>query len=528
MRARHVHPWLVAAYPLSFLYAHNIGHVALWEYLQPLLGTLALATVLWWALGRAWRGHAHGADAAAWCTSWLMLAFFTYGHLFSFTTTLNAWMPGWPLVFTGLWLLAAAAGVRGVTRYAARLAPLHLPLALTFGVLLLPMLWTTVTTEYTRLVREEALSRLYRPLRPSLSQQIERPDIYYIILDSYAGEENLRTNFRYDNRPFLAGLRQRGFYVVDGACSNYGQTVLSLPSSLNYSYLDETAAIMGADSNDRRPLEALVADSRVVRTLRSHGYRIIAFPSDYEPIAMPSDIPVMRMGGYSNFTAAIFKTTPVLLSSLMQGPAAFDPYAVHRAHILYQLAQVPRSTRFPGPHFVFAHILAPHQPLVFDAQGRPVKVESGVAFTPGRPSSIEERRQRYVRRYCDELTYLNTRVLGMVDQIRRTATRPTVIILQGDHGPGFLPNTNENLAYYNMPERFGILNAIALPQGRTAPFYPGMTPVNSFRILFNTCFKTHYRILPDHSYFSSYTRPYDFIEVTDTVRDKRYAHAHPH
>ena len=59
------------------------------------------------------------------------------------------------------------------------------------------------------------------------------PDVYYIILDSYAGHESLKKHYDFDNRDFLNELKERGFITIDNSRSNYGWSYLSLGSSLN-------------------------------------------------------------------------------------------------------------------------------------------------------------------------------------------------------------------------------------------------------------------------------------------------------
>ena len=41
-----------------------------------------------------------------------------------------------------------------------------------------------------------------------------------------------------------------------------------------------------------------------------------------------------------------------------------------------------------------------------------------------------------------------------------------------------------------------------------------MTPVNTFRVLFNDYFNTNFEILEDRVFFSNYEKPYNFIDVT--------------
>jgi len=52
-----------------------------------------------------------------------------------------------------------------------------------------------------------------------------------------------------------------------------------------------------------------------------------------------------------------------------------------------------------------------------------------------------------------------------------------------------------------MQIRTGILNAVYLPDKKENIFYNGMTPVNTFRILFNEYFGTNFAILPDIIYY---------------------------
>ena len=66
----------------------------------------------------------------------------------------------------------------------------------------------------------------------------------------------------------------------------------------------------------------------------------------------------------------------------------------------------------------------------------------------------------------------------------------------------------------NFKERLSILYALYLPMDGFEGLYDGMTPVNTFRVLFNGLFGTNYELLQDESYFSTWKHPYRFINVT--------------
>jgi hypothetical protein len=69
----------------------------------------------------------------------------------------------------------------------------------------------------------------------------------------------------------------------------------------------------------------------------------------------------------------------------------------------------------------------------------------------------------------------------------------------------------------NLEERFSILNAYYLPGDGDAGLYDQISPVNTFRLIFNLYFGTEYARLEDESYFSTVARQYSFQLVTDEL-----------
>lgn len=66
----------------------------------------------------------------------------------------------------------------------------------------------------------------------------DKPDVYVIICDEYAGNTELKDIFKFDNTPFLQQLGERGFHIVPASMSNYNFTHYSIASTLNMDYLD--------------------------------------------------------------------------------------------------------------------------------------------------------------------------------------------------------------------------------------------------------------------------------------------------
>ncbi len=337
-----------------------------------------------------------------------------------------------------------------------------------------------------------------------------KPDIYYIIVDGYARQDVLQELYGYDNTAFLQGLADRGFYVASQSRANYCQTYLSLASSLNGTHLDALAASVLADTDDRRTLQDMIRDNSVANFMREQGYTYVAYSTGYLDAELESaDLCVTAPQSLSQFTSGLMNTAPI-------SPVIALQYDLHRQRLLYAFDHLPDAARMDGPVFVFAHICAPHPPFVF--------TEDGESVTPNREFSLgdgthymsgPERAEtaEYLEGYRRQLTYINKRIEQMVDAILAASPEPPIIILQSDHGPGsqlywFNPQKT------NMKERLSILNAYLVPENISAHLYEEITPVNTFRIIFNELFGTRYDLAPDASYFSTWDRPYRLIPVS--------------
>jgi hypothetical protein len=196
-----------------------------------------------------------------------------------------------------------------------------------------------------------------------------------------------------------------------------------------------------------------------------------------------------------------------LLANIEQLDIADLSYDTHRRIILYALDRLPDVASIKGPKFVFAHLVAPHPPYVFDRDGNPIN--PNYPFT----LSVEERTG-----YIEQLQFVNRKVLETIDGILANSESPPIIIIQGDHGPGTMTNHN-SLEHSCLYERFSILNAYYLPGVERSSVPMDLAPVNSFRFLFNTYFNGDLEYLPNRQYFSISSHFYQFTEVTGRTQE---------
>jgi hypothetical protein len=327
------------------------------------------------------------------------------------------------------------------------------------------------------------------------------PDVYYIILDSYTRGDVFQEIFEYDNTGFLDELRALGFYVASCSQANYSQTRLSLAASLNMEYLDEYLANIGTHSEEMARVLPLTRHSAVRQALEGLGYTTVSFETGHLPTQWEDTdyylsskaglfSEAQNLGRLNEFEVMLLQTSAGLLltdatTGLPQlfGNVSHSHWETYRERILYTLDRLQEVPAIQGPKFVFAHILAPHPPYVFGPNGEFVQEEKGKILG-----------------YRDQVAYVNQRMIPLLQAIIANSATPPIIILQGDHGPdSFSPS-----------DRMAILNAYYLPDGGEQLLYEKISPVNSFRIVFNTYFGGNYGLLEDISRYTLSREPYQF------------------
>jgi len=344
-----------------------------------------------------------------------------------------------------------------------------------------------------------------------------RPNIYYIVLDAYTRADILREVFDFDNSPFLSALEARGFAVASRSYANYNLTHQSLASSLNFALLDDMAKDVGAVSSDREPLYAMIRDNRTMAFLRNQGYRLVTVSSSIEPTDFRS---VDRYFGFalsdSEFRSVLLSTTPWPL--FFGSGRSAESYDAHRRRILNAFSALEESAFEKGPFFMFVHIMAPHPPFVFGPDGE--AVEPDYLFSMVDADRLHGGSQRavtdYIGRYRDQLAFLNSRILETIDSILSRSPAPPIIVLQGDHGSRAYTDFDRPEASY-FRENLAILNAFYLPGTGRDIVYPTISPVNTFRLIFDRYFGAGLGLLPDASSWTTWRRPYKFIAFDETT-----------
>jgi len=317
-------------------------------------------------------------------------------------------------------------------------------------------------------------------------KQTNLPDIYYIILDEYAGTDSLEKNFGFDNIEFISALSKRGFFMPSNSYSNYPFTLLSIPSTLNMQYLNFFSEEMGIDSTNLQPIEILRENNLVIKNLKSQGYYVVSFYAGADSVPLLVD------------------EKPCNSRSLLSG---FDK----RSEILCTFSEMPKiKDRISQPVFVYAHMALPHDPYVFDEYGNPV------SFNHENIDTTTERKF-----YLQQLKFTNKKTIETIDAIIAKSESLPIIILQSDHGERIGVNWDDPTKEM-VRQGLNNLNAYYLPHDGRISLYDDITPVNTFRVVFNEYLNADFELLDDRHYWvSSDKKPYDLEDVTEIIDEYR-------
>ena len=489
----------VGLIPILALWRYNLGQIAPHALGKPLLITIAFVLISFTfglLIGRSW-------EKASLFSAIYSLFFFTFGHLYNFlgVITIVGLSFGY-LKQLVLCLVFFLVVVVLVLRYSRPGNSFFLIGNIIAGILIIFNLIPTIAyaIQIQQALKQASVEEEVSP-QAALSTQ---PDIYFIILDAYAREDVLQEVINYDNSEFLSALQERGFYIPECAYSNYDGTLKALTSILNMDYLNN----LDVDISDQEGFAAsndnLFINNKIRSLMHGYGYQFVTgrghssvvdinnsdlYFNYWQNQKKDDDLDAQRFASlYFNTTALrviseIYKDNPAKVSWLPYWIASnreSEAYLAEATYWYYQnnymfdsMESIPQRQ---GNYFVYAHIIAPHGPYVYRADG---------SFNYPLDSNDEK------VLYAEAVTYLNKRVLELVDTLQSESDVEPIIIIQSDHA---IHQMSTGL------EKHKILSAYYLPGTLTTPPYATLTPVNNFRIIIRNYFDPSMELLPDILY----------------------------
>lgn len=527
-----LHPFLFGFYAALALFSFNIDQINL-AVLRVVIGT-ALGSIL---LITIMRLIIRDSLRAGMLSSAMIMLGFSYGHVSDLLQrySLGNLSLGSGYILFPLWMMILIIWAYFVLKKMKRFQEVNSYLNMVSIILLMfPLYSLFIYNAQLRAIdpwkaryishvwQSNGVQTIEAHKKPTLDGELR--DIYYIILDAYTRADVLSLYYGYDNRPFIEALQARGFIVAEGSQANYTDTEFSLASSLNMSHIHDaptyfrTNSKVNADWVVSDVATMMIRDNRVGSFLREQGYTFVAYDSGYV-LAQASGADEFlhapqideNSGMQIMFEMLFLDTTMGRLFLELRGEE-FAPlqnlFETHRQRILFTLESLPQFAAMEGDFFVYAHVLSPHTPYVFGPNGEKLVGHDPFSLLDAHPGSEEN-----IPLYTGQVQYLNKLVLNAIDQILENSSVPPIIIIQGDHSSKVFRGEEPDIQT-RMQLLFPILNAYYLPDSASTQIYPTVTPVNTFRLIFNYYFGTQLDALPDRVYyFQERENHFDFVDV---------------
>jgi len=499
-----------ASYPILILFAINISEIRQTDIWRPLILVIILA-IIGFTIGLLIGRNSH---KSALIISILLIAFFSFGHL-------HGWLRSLPqiglvvgrfrylviiysflvLIFCA-WIIFNAKDIEPITGIMNFI-----------GLLLIVFPLISITTYYFR------QSEIRNPDRHSEKHIVnglktnQLPDVYFIVLDAYDRQDVLLTEFGYDNSNFIDGLKNLGFYVANCSRSNYQGTLNSFSSTLNMEYIQTLGKVRSNPTTGfRDTLIQKIKQSKVIENFKGMGYKLVAFDtgvpwtslSNADEYLENTPDPLFEKT-LRPFEALILQKSAAIIMAGGQSevfnefiPQEYSEFSYHTTRIKNILKNLPIISNQAGPKIVFVHLVKPHFPYIFAPDGTMLQDTNYFSGEYGKGITDKYSREGYIL----QVEFVNNQMLPILADIIKKSKNPPIIILEGDHG-------------YKSDE-FSNLEAYFVPSLAKDSLYPSITPVNSFRLIFNNIFGMGYPLLPDISYYAMCKDECDYRVVEES------------
>jgi len=493
-----VYVLLLAAFPVLYLYAHNIAETKFGEAALPLAISLGGAVLLWVLLTLILRNARKAGIAVA----IFLFFFFTYGRLYEILENSGMFVPKYAHLLSVM-LLIWGYCVYFISRAKRDFHTTTTVLNVVAVVLIAINLFNIASYEI-KLARSDTGTPEKPPVQASGNpgEISTLPDIYFIILDEYAHPDTMKEWYDYDNSEFINSLEGKGFFIASQSKTRSPATVQCLAQVLNMEYLtpgwDWSAEIKNYVEHESnvRYYDAYVwndvnfikiAYNKAADFLRAQGYQYIAFGNKVTSVCWGSymeDNADLYFNYYkeaatpwvSRFQETLWNTTMLrpFYYHLVQGQYE----TAWRRQTLYTLEHLKELPEVEGPQFVFAHFWCPHEAFAFGPNGEYIS-----------PQNYFNYEDKFF--YRGQYIFISAEIEKVVDALLEKSETPPIIILQSDHG---IRPHHPNIEIGG-DEWHKILNAMYLPGMDYNELWDSISPVNTFRLIFNHYFSVDYPLL---------------------------------
>ena len=386
------------------------------------------------------------------------------------------------------------------------------------------------------------------PAATAAAAKADKPDIYYIVLDRYTNNDVMKSQFGYDNSDFLQFLSDKGYYVNNSGHNNYPYTTMSIASTMAAGYNNDIInRFAGSDAQTTVPFDETVRNSPVASALKSIGYDYTLLGNWYETsnrsdLANTASLTAGRLTIFGqtitlNNLAKNYLTHSAVWRFMDFGWSVGNFKILSYENLgdvdmdLYQLGQLKAlANAKSGGRFVFAHLLMPHDPYYFNADGSLSNISGNDNY--GAPLK---------QKYVGQVKFVNDQMKNILTAIDKNSGGKAVVVLQSDEGPypnqlndqqlDFATSSSElgkgdmtKWSPANLRMKYGNLAAYHIPAADFSrpAVADAADNANVFRLVFNSYFGYDFGYLPDcyYAYPDGRDRPMIFTDITKQLTGK--------
>jgi len=327
---------------------------------------------------------------------------------------------------------------------------------------------------------------------------LDRPNVYYFIIDAHPSVATMRSRFDVDLSDFVRKMESMDFYQADRALAVYPRTIFALGAILNADYFPKkeiTSSSLFPKMMIRKKAP------RVISTLADLGYKFYWFGNYYAPCKPTLSICLQQIDSYSipNPVRVFLRATPLshfenwLLN--LFGTASSIGQKVDAISGVQDSIRSQQNGFRDGPYFVFAHHLSPHPPYQYNED---CSLRGQYKF------DFKAWSKEGVPLFIDNVKCSNKKMLEIASLLVKKDPS-AIIVFQSDHGSAFDSTWELPLKDWSddaVGERYSTLNMIRLPQRCRSGLRQKLNNVNTMRLVLACLGNAKPDLLEDISFFT--------------------------
>ena len=319
----------------------------------------------------------------------------------------------------------------------------------------------------------------------------ENPDIYHIIFDEYTNLPALKKYWGYDDEIYLF-LTSKGFFTLDSAISNYTSSPFSIASIFCLQYLKGAEPYLERNTANFLVGHMVYSNNDLFQFLKQLHYHFSIF-SLVDNKDLSTGLGFLGLEKSNNILRQqtierIFLNPwvrnklnrffgakdeePALITKSKQKFADYNKKALE--HIFFDCRNSSKQ-HLTSPVFSYTHILLPHEPYMFDENGKLLPLAQ---------------QDEGVKGYLRQVQYSNKLIQQITDCLLSDTTRKKIIIFQGDHGYRDYPDAPVTTSYE-------ALSAIYFYNKNYIGLKKNFSHVNTYRVIINNFFGGKLPLLQD-------------------------------